>query len=192
MSSSSTTETTTLNVFEESLIIPDQISGGSWIATGLWHITQYRSSTKWNAFNYGHNDIGRVGDAGSHRPDYSTGVATAGVLTSPVINGIGAAAQVLLRFRHFGDMEAGVIKDLPSVVVRANPGGGALATYDKASLGLSATGNTGGVYLTVTKNITGAVVGAGNFQIEFNFDSVDANLNNTEGWYIDDIEVQVT
>jgi hypothetical protein len=148
-------------------------------------MTQYRS------FNYGHNDVGIMGQPGSVPPDYNTGAATSGTLTSPVIAPIVAATQVLLRFRQFAVIEAGAVKDLPSVIVRTNPGGVPLVTLNKASLGLAATGNTGGLWVTITSDITAFVVGAGAFTVEFFFDSVDALANTTEGWYVDDIEVQV-
>lgn len=147
--------------------------------------------TQFRSFNYGHNDVGHIGDVGSVPPDYNTGLATSGTLKSPVIAPIVAATQVLLRFRQFAVVEAGIVKDLASVILKTSPGGVPLVTYDKTSLGLAATGNTGGVFVTITKDITASVVGAGAFTIEFFFDSVDALANTTEGWYVDDIEVQV-
>jgi hypothetical protein len=190
-SSTSTTEITTLNVFEEFLTGVDPLLFGGWTATGLWHVTQYRSSTQFKSFNYGQNDVGRLGEGGSVPPDFNTGAATTGSLISPVITAIAAATSVTLRFRHYGDVEAGVIKDLPTVYVKSSPANVVLATFNKAALALDVTGNTGGIFVTITQDIKAAVVGAGNFYVEFVFDSVD-NLNNTtEGWYVDDIEVQV-
>ena len=147
--------------------------------------------SKLRSFNYGHNDVGRLGDVGSVPPNYSTGAATSGTLKSPAISSIAAATTVLLKFRHFASIEAGTIKDLASVIVRTSPGAVAIATFDKTAIGLASTGNTGGVFVSVSKDITSAVVGAGPFTVEFFFNSVDSLLNSTEGWYIDDIEIQV-
>jgi len=50
----------------------------------------------------------------------------------------------------------------------------------------------GGIgFVTVSKNID-AVKGVGDFHLEFDFDSVNAQAGAEEGWYIDDVEVQVT
>lgn len=184
---------TTLNVFEEFLSSPsdnDPIGSGVWTASGLWHVSEYRSSTQFRSFNYGRNDIGRLGAIGSVPPDFNTGGATAGLLTSPVIVGVGAASQVNLRFRHYADMESSLLSDLAVVVVKTSPGGFVLATFDKTSLGLNISGTTGGAFVTVIKDIT-AIVGMGDFIVQFSFDSVDGIANTTECWYIDDIEVQV-
>lgn len=147
--------------------------------------------SKLRSFNYGHNDVGHVGDVGAVPPDYNTGSATSGTVKSPQIGAIVAATQVLLKFRQFAAIESGTIKDLTSVLIKTSPGASLLATFDKTSLGLNVTGNTGGVFVAISKDITSAVVGAGAFTIEFFFDSVDALANTTEGWYVDDIEVQV-
>jgi hypothetical protein len=141
-------------------------------------------------FNYGQGDVGVAGQPGSVAPNYNTGSATTGTLTSPVIPAIAAATSVTLRFRHYALIEGGISRDLPSVVVRQN-GGGTLVTIDKTELGLNTTGTTGGQFVTFSKNITSSVVGQGALRIDFVFDSVDAVNNTTEGWYIDDIEIQV-
>ncbi len=179
---------TDTNILEEHLIsTPDPIASAAWTATGLWHVTEYRSSTQFKSFNYGQNDVGRLGDVGSVPPDYNAGTTT-GTLTSPVITGTGTATQVVLRFRFFTDVESGLVKDLISVNVKSSPGNLLLSNYDKAGMGMT-SGSTGGTFVTFESDITGDVVGAGNFYLEFVFDSVDSGSNSTEGWYIDDVEV---
>lgn len=181
---------TSSNVLEEHVDGTNPLSSG-WSGTGLWHVTGYRSSTGLYSFNYGQNDSGHLGDVGAIPPDFDTGAQTLGTLRTPEIAAIFAAESVLLRFRHFADMEAGLVKDLASVVVKTSPGWTTIATFDKNALGLGGTGNTGGSFVTVTLDLTGYVVSAGAFTVEFNFDSVDGLNNAGECWYIDDIEVQV-
>jgi len=187
------------NVMEEYLAGSDPIISGEWTADGLWHVTEYRSSTQFKSFNYGQNDVGRVGDVGSNPPDYD-GVADATVhrLTSPMFaltdTGV-SLATITLRFRHFGDIRAtGSGDDLVRVELYRT-GSVLVKTIDKATLGL-ATG-TNGSFTTYAEDITADIVVTDDYWIEFVYDegtvaAGGSGAGTGEGWYVDDIEVQVT
>jgi len=188
----SDTTITSANVFEEFITSGfDLIAAGAWSADGLWRVTKYRSSTSGWCFGYNQGGSGRAGEVGSSAPSYDTGAATSGTLTSPVISGIVSASSVALKLRHFADMEPGMTKDLASIEIRESGGGPVIKSFDKSDLGLSATGSTGG-FAVLDLDITAEIVGAGDFEISFVFDSVDSSDNSGEGWYVDDIEVAVT
>jgi hypothetical protein len=125
------------NIFEEYIDGSDPIVDATWTATGLWSVTEYRSSTQFRCFNYGQNDVGRFGDGGSVPPDYITGAATSGVLTSPTITDPGAGTSLTLWFRmsYNGRLAA---NDVPVVRVV----GGPTVTFDRTALGLSGVTST--------------------------------------------------
>ena len=293
------------NIFEEYIDGSDPIVDATWTATGLWHVTEYRSSTQYRCFSYGQNDVGRLGGGGAVAPDYATGAQTTGVLTSPMITDPGAGTSLTLRFRMSYNGRVAP-NDVP--VVRAV--GGVTVTFDRTALGLAgvtstdvaawgciyteeqasyvdgqtfdlddganpvttfefdvdgggvgggnvaidisadvtsedvrdaviaaingvgaglaitaspgglaevkllndATGVSGNVAITTTGSPPGTFIGmqggglgwitfgstgnidaimtGGDFNLEFDFDSVIANAGSEEGWYIDDIEVQ--
>lgn len=178
-----------LNILEEFVDGPNPIQPGMWTASGLWHVTGYRSSSLLKSFNYGQGESGRAGSPSAVPPNYDTGAQTTGVLASPAIS-IAAATEATLRFRHYAQMESGAVTDLASVVLRRVSDNAVLATYDKANLGLTTDGTTGGSFVVISRDILAAVVGQGDFRVEFSFDSVNQG-NAMECWYIDDIEVQV-
>lgn len=188
----STSTVTNENVLEEYIGGSDPLVAGTWTASSLWQVTEYRWSTQFRSFNFGQNDVGRVGDVGSVAPDYDTGGIVGGVLTSPTVSAIAAATTVTLRFRHFADIRSGGADDIVSVrVVEVGPT--VLRTITKTDMGIFATGSTGGVFVTQSFDITSDVVGMGNFYLEFSFVSGTSTAGVTgEGWYIDDVEVQLT
>jgi hypothetical protein len=174
-----------LNVLEEYLVGEDPLIEGTWLATGLWHITPYASSTSFRSFNYGQ------GDNETTAPNYDTGAVSSGTLTSPTVN-VPAATTVLLRFRHYGDMLAGGADDDVTVLVVEETGPSTVQTITKTDLGLFATGTNGG-FTTFSVPIGPAVIGVGNFHLEFVFNSITGTTGRTgEGWYVDDIEIKVT
>ena len=182
------------NVFEEYIGASDPIVAGTWTATGLWQVIEYRSSTQFRSFNYGQGDSGRFGEVGAVAPNYDTGGATLGVLTSPTIPGISAGnTAVTLRLRHFADMRGTVATDVPEIRV-VSTGLAVLQTITKTNLGIAAAGSTGGIFVTVSFDIQSAVEGAGAFFLEFEFDNGATSTSGVTGecWYIDDVEVQVT
>lgn len=179
-----------LNVLEEYLIGPeDPLTLGTWTATGQWHITQYRSFSATKSFNYGHGDVGVMGQVGAVAPIYDNGGVSTGTLTSPSVS-VAAASFVTLRFSFYGNMRSGVVNDVVKVNVVKDAGSVVLQTITKFDMGLTATGtNTGYQFGT---SIGPSVIGVGSFHIEFIFDSVGSTAGQTgEGWYIDNIEIKV-
>ena len=195
----SETTITNENILEEYIGGSDPIVGGSWTAAGLWHVTEYRSSTQFRSFNYGQNDVGRFGEGGAVPPDYD-GVADTTVhrLTSPTFaltdTGV-SGATITLRFRHFGDLRAtGAGDDLVRVELHRT-GVGLVKTISKATLGL--TTGTNGSFTTYSEDISADVTVTDTYWLEFVYDegtvaAGGSGAGTGEGWYIDDIEVQVT
>ena len=184
---------TNQNVLEEYIGGSDPIVGGSWTATGLWHVTEYRSSTQFRSFNYGEDDVGRLGEGGAVPPNYDgVPIATVSRLVSPGFSLLATDTAVVVRFRHYGDMRSGLVNDL--VRVEVFKGAGLFYTIDKAALGLDATG-TNGAITTYSEDIEALVVADDTYHLEFVFDTAGAAApggGTGEGWYVDDIEVQVT
>lgn len=176
---------TNQNVLEEYLVGEDPLISGAWTATGQWQVTQYRCSTSFRSFNYGDDDVGIVTP-----PNYDNGAISTGTLRSPTVS-IPAATTVLLKFRHFGQMRSGGASDVVSVLVIDETGPSTVQTITKTDLGLFASGTNGG-FTSFSVPIGPAVIGNGNFHLEFVFNSVTTTAGQTgEGWYIDDVEIQV-
>lgn len=185
ITASSEVTITNQNVLEEFLVEEDPLIAGTWTATGQWQVTEYRSSTSFRSFNYGDDDVGMVTP-----PNYDNGAISTGTLTSPTVN-IPAATTVLLKFRHFGQIRSGGGDDVVSVLVVDETGPSTVQTITKTDLGLFATGTNGG-FTSFSVPIGPAVIGNGNFHLEFVFNSVTTTAGQTgEGWYIDDVEIQV-
>ena len=185
ITASSEVTITNQNVLEEYLVGPDPLVAATWTATGQWQTTEYDSSTSFRSFNYGGDDVGMVTP-----PNYDNGAISTGTLTSPTVN-IPAATTVLLKFRHFGQMLAGGGDDVVSVLVVDETGPSVVQTITKTDLGLFGTGTNGG-FTSFSVSIGPAVIGKGNFHLEFVFNSVTNTTGRTgEGWYVDDVEIQV-
>jgi hypothetical protein len=185
ITASSEVTITNENVLEEFLVEEDPLIAGTWTATGQWQVAEYRSSTSFRSFNYGDDDVGMVTP-----PNYDNGAISTGTLRSPTVD-IPAATTVLLKFRHFGQMRSGGGDDVVSVLVVDETGPSTVQTITKTDLGLFATGTNGG-FTSFSVPIGPAVIGNGNFHLEFVFDSVTTTAGQTgEGWYIDDVEIQV-
>jgi hypothetical protein len=187
ITASSEVTITNQNVLEEYLVGPDPLIAATWTGTGLWQTTEYNSSTSFRSFNYGDEDVGTVTP-----PNYDIGAfVTSGTLTSPTVN-IPAATTVLLKFRHYGDMLAGGADDVVSVLVVDEAPLSTVQTITKTDLGLFATGTNGG-FTSFSVPISPAVIGIGNFHLEFVFNSVSLTTGRgaLQGWYVDDVEIQV-
>jgi len=181
---------TNQNVLEEYLAGPNPLTTGSWTATGQWQTTEYRSSTDYTSFSFGADDVGRLGDPGAVAPNYDNGAISTGTLVSPTVS-VGTVSTVNLKFRHFGQMRAGGVDDIVSVLVVDETGPSTVQTVTKADLGLLGSGTNGG-FTSFSVDIGPAVIGNGNFHLEFVFNSGTTTAGQTgEGWYVDDIEIQV-
>ncbi|HTE52913.1 MAG TPA: hypothetical protein VK698_18800 [Kofleriaceae bacterium] len=146
---------------------------GDYTATGLWHVTQRQASEGIQSFWYGQEDTG----------NYDTGDRTFGSLVSPPID-LGDAADPVLSFGQFVDVEAGDTFDLISTTVTDVEDPANTVTFGKD------TGSTGGAFAFRVLPLTqfaGRTV-----TLSFDFDSVDFLFNDTEGWYVDDIRIVVT
>jgi hypothetical protein len=182
----------------------------SWLGTGLWHVSQTRPSGESYflaaglkpsgsaLFAYGITDPNtpfqnRI-DLGA-RPN-------AGSLSSPLIGPVSAATTVTAEFWHYFFAESGMTNYLASVDI-VNSVGVVLQHFNKNQVGnLDATGlsvRAGSGYSTpaqwayIVLNITTAVVGAGQFRVRWNFDTVTSVVVDPtyEGWFLDDIVVRV-
>jgi hypothetical protein len=183
---------TNQNVLEEYIGGSDPIVDGSWTAAGLWHVTEYRSSTQFRSFNYGQNDVGRIGDGGAVPPDYD-GIAATTIsrLVSPSFGLLAADSAVIVRFRHYGDVDGTAGEDLVRVEVIRDTGAVLTHTITKAMLGLAS--GTNGSITTYSEDIESLIGADDTYHLEFVFDTgaSPTGAGTGEGWYVDDIEVQV-
>ena len=181
------------NVLEEYLAGLDPLVLGTWTAAGLWHITEYRSSTQFKSFNYGQNDVGRLGGVGAVPPDYD-GIAATTIsrLISPSFSLLAADSAVVVRFRHYGDVDGTAGEDLVRVEVIRDTGAVLTHTITKTMLGLAS--GTNGSITTYSEDIESLIGADDTYHLEFVFDTgaSPSGAGTGEGWYVDDIEVQVT
>jgi len=143
---------------------------GSWVATGLWHVTQRRAAAGTSSFWYGSEATG----------NYDTGAANAGTLTSPIID-LTSALEPALTYRQFVAVEDYATYDLLTVTVRNVDDPTQVATLTKQS------GSTGGTFQARTLDL--APFAGHRVQLELRFDTVDSYYNATEGWFVDDIKI---
>lgn len=162
---SATTAAGTVVLFES---FESGMSG--WTKTGLWHLSQARFSSPTTSVAY--ND----------GIDYDTGGANSGSLISPSM-ALSKATDALLIFHHWFETET-------------FPGG-----YDVRRVQVSVDG--GATWQTVRQwdsNVPNQLAWAPvsvdlspyvgkTIQLRFYFDTLDAFVNQFEGWYVDDIQV---
>ncbi len=141
----------------------------AWQATGLWHVTSRRAATGRHAFWYGREASG----------DYDSGGANAGTLTSPVID-LGAVTAPKLAFLEHVDVESGAAVDRLRIEVIDAADPAVMVTVTKL------TGFSDGFVARLVDlgDLSGRKV-----RIRFTFETVDASLNQTEGWFIDELRV---
>ncbi len=143
---------------------------GPWQATGLWHVSERRAAAGQRAFRYGDDATGT----------YDTpGRANQGALLSPVID-LDAAVAPRLTWREHVDVEESTTYDLLRVEV---------FDVDDPSIAVSAEklhGRTAG-FTPRLVDLSGLV--GRRVRIRLWFDTVDAAINDGEGWYVDELRV---
>jgi hypothetical protein len=148
--------------------------GNGWSASGLWHRTTHRASSAATSWYYGQEGLWT----------YDTGdEANSGALTSNEID-LSAYGDATLSFNYYRNVEA-YQGAYDVCAVEASRDGGAtwerLMTRDSSSPAEIGWTSSGAVPLT-------SFVG-GRLLLRFSFDTVDANSNGYEGWYVDDVRI---
>jgi lamin tail-like protein len=143
-------------------------STSDWQASGLWHVTQRRAAVGSHSFWYGRESTG----------NYDTGHATAGVLTSPIIDLAGVVSPRLL-ISQFIDVQSGFDDTLRIRVTDVADPAVSLLVDETAVV------SGGFTFRLIELN---AVVGR-RVRVSFEFDSPGWFLQPAEGWYIDQIRV---
>ncbi len=158
---------------------------GAWTATGLWHVTSRRAAAGARSWWYGQEVTG----------NYSTGARTTGTLTSPPIDLTGVPKAILEWDQLF--LGEGFGRNYPLGLSGNDP----YLNYDSGWVLVSRDGGvTWDTLTTLAHNSTGTVwdahkvdvsrYGGSIILIRFLFDSLDANNNTTEGWYVDNLRVR--
>ena len=137
-----------------------------WDETGLWHITERRSNSPTHSWWYGQESTG----------NYDTGGANSGSLISQEID-LSAATAATLTYWTYWSTESSSSYDLKRVEVSVN--GGAWALLEQLPVG------TGSGTKTVALPVGNPI------KIRFYFNTKDKLYNNYEGWFIDDITVEM-
>ena len=150
-----------------------------WTASGLWHLAVdttcatpgYSSATE--SVYYGQEST----------CNYSTGAATSGVLSAPVVTGV--TADTTLTFEYFRQVEnsASGSFDQTSVEVKATTGSTWTTVWSRDSTDVSAAAWTSSGVISL------AAWAGSDVEIRFVFDSVDEQANTFVGWLVDDIVV---
>jgi hypothetical protein len=144
---------------------------GLWSATGLWHITDHRSYSPFYAWYYGQEGIWT----------FDTGARNWGSLTSPVMDLTGQASAIL-EFSYWYQTETmGTSFDQRWVLISVDAG--PFVPLRQLS------GDPMGIWQTGMIDLSSYV--GHTVQIQFYFDTVDEIMNDYEGWYIDDVRVNV-
>jgi len=170
----------------------------------LWHFSTGRDSGSFDAglapddplkngalyFGKGESNIG----TGGGNFVESSGVASVGMASSPVITLRPGLASAEVSFRYFLQTEGVPGLDLAEVRVR-DLATGVVTTLSGASNGAGGVLLDGsGQWQTATFDLSSflpAGQSSKSIQLEFRFNSVDGFFNNGEGWYVDDVKVSV-
>ena len=170
--------------FDTALLFEDAESGGGgWEATGLWHISPRRSADGGYSWWYGQDATG----------DYDTGGRTFGSLTSPAID-LTASTGAIVEWDQYLDGEGF------GAAISLGGGGGAYLNADSGRLMIStddgvswrtlshlAHNTSTAAFERHKVNLT-AYAGQA-IHLRFDFDTFDADSNDHEGWFIDNIRV---
>ena len=172
-------------VATDTLFFDDAESGtNGWTATGLWHRTTRRAAAGSYSWWYGQQATG----------SYQTGIRTFGTLSSPPINLTAAGAAILDWDQFLAGEGFGVGVTL---------GGGSAGAYLNADSGrLMISTDGGSSWKTISHlahNSSGTAFDhhqvnltrfAGQIvRLRFDFDTFDAQHNDHEGWFIDNVRI---
>jgi hypothetical protein len=157
----------------------------NWQQSGLWHISAKRSYSPDCAWWYGQETIG----------DYNTGSTINGNLTSPFI---ALPSNQLLKLQFATRWEVETIRpqrDVMLVQIHGNDGewqtlrqlGGEFTA--SRQVGLAAPLPTAEKWRIETIDLS-AYAGQ-TVRLRFHFDTVDAEKNDFEGWWVDNITIEV-
>ncbi|HEX9506410.1 MAG TPA: S8 family serine peptidase, partial [Acidimicrobiia bacterium] len=167
----STTTAPVTTVFED-----DLSTSSFWTVTGtngvggpaLWHLSSHRVDSPPTAFYYGREDT----------LTYATGARNFGAITSSPISLCGVS-EAAVSFQHFLQTENLDPYDRASVSVSKDDGVTWTPLYS-TSLG------TAGM---VPKTLDLVGLDGEDIRLRFDFDTVDAFVNDFEGWVVDDVSV---
>lgn len=141
-----------------------------WRADGLWHVTARHAAEGAAAYWYGDEATG----------SYDTGAPHRGALESPVIDLAGLAAP-RLAFDEWVDVESAPDRDRLRVSVIDVGEPTRVVVLDKT------TGSTAGAF--ATRMIELAPLAGRKVRLRFEVDTVDANANRGEGWFVDRLRI---
>ncbi|MBL8624167.1 MAG: lamin tail domain-containing protein [Myxococcales bacterium] len=143
---------------------------GGWRKDGLWHVTHRHAAEGAAAYGYGDEATGT----------YDTGAPNRGALESPVID-LAALAAPKLAFDEWVDVETAPDRDRLRVSVIDASDPTRVVALDKV------TGSTGGAFATRLLDL--APLAGRKVRLRFEVDTVDANANRGEGWFVDRVRV---
>jgi len=170
--------------FDATSLIEDAESDGfGWEATGLWHISTRRSADGDKSWWYGQEATG----------DYNTGDRTFGSLTSPTIDLTASTGAIVEWDQYFDGDGFGSAIDLggnSGAYLNADSGRLMISTDNGASWRTIShlAHNSATAAFDVHKVNLPAYTGQ-TIRLRFDFDTFDADSNDHEGWFIDNIRV---
>jgi Ca2+-binding RTX toxin-like protein len=112
---------------------------------------------------------------------------TAGRITSPPIS-LTSVTEAELSFNYFLNVEGSDEGDRPQVLISAN--GGPFQSIAGKGTGLFPSSSSTTTWRSLTLDLNdylGSVI-----QVQFDFDTLNGEFNNFEGWYVDDVIIGAT
>ena len=172
------------NQFEQGLngfVISNTFGHGK----GLWHWSGGRAVAEGHSRT--HSIYYGRGESAAGGGNFNVGT-NEGVVVSPPINLQATGLNALLTFAYYMQVQTNQTRDLATVEISTNAG---LSYVTLASAGDPSQTNfvkdTKGKWLTAAMDLTPFV--GNTVLLRWHFNSVDALLNSTEGWYVDDVLV---
>ena len=135
----------------------------------LWHLSGQRFNSPETAWYYGQE----------MKRNYDTGEAHEGAITSSVID-IAGADDALLTFYEWSELQRNIRFDRTRVQVSSD--GITWRTVFESH-------GTEGRWARRDIDLSQSLSESGSIQIRFWFDTIDESFNDSEGWYIDDVQV---